>query len=172
MSETESQESTAPKRPEEAAAQAAEFLNVLAGVDLDLGDDHTWRLPNPSMLPTKMKRRYLEYLRFINKDLDRETITSRDPITDKVIQREQTVWPLQYKDNLIDEDELLCIALMADDSDDAGKAAREAYFEDGTLPDTYERFLAADGVPGQLQVQWRVMNLQMEERVKRDPFRR
>lgn len=172
MSESESSENSAPKRPEEAAAQAAEFLNVLAGIDLDLDDEHTWRLPNPSMLPPKMKRRYLEYLRFINKDLDKETITSRDPITDKLIQREQTVWPLQFGGNLIDEDELLCIALMADDSDDAGKDARTAYFKDGTLPATYERFLAAGGVPGQVQVQWRVMNLQMEERVKRDPFRR
>ena len=41
--------------------------------------------------------------------------------------------------------------------------------KDGTLPDTYEQFLAADGVPGQVQVHWRVMNLQLEERIKRDP---
>jgi hypothetical protein len=79
------------------------------------------------------------------------------------------VWPLQFAGELIDEDELLCIALMADDSDERGVAAREAYFEDGALPDTYEQFLAADGVPGQVQVHWRVMNLQMEERIKRDP---
>lgn len=151
----------APKNPEAARDQAAEFLSVFAGVDFDLGDGHTWHLPNPNYLPPKMKKRYLEHLRFINKDLQKEKIT--DPVTGK--QREQTIWPLQYKDELIDEDELLCIALMGDDV----KADREAYFKDGTLPDTYERFLNAGGVPGQVQVHWRVMSLQMEERIKRDP---
>ncbi len=177
MSESEVSDDHTPARPEQAAEQAARFLSVFSGVDFDLSEDgtagglvsHKWRLPNPSYLPRKMKQRYLEHLRFMSKDLDKETITSRDPITDKVIEREQTVWPLQYKGNLIDEDELLCIALMADDSDDAGKEAREAYFKDGTLPDTYERFLNAGGVPGQVQVHWRVMNLQVEERIKRDP---
>lgn len=169
MSETESSENAVPQRPEEAVAQAAEFLGVFAGVDFDLGTDGVWRLPNPNFLPPKMKRRYLEHLRFMAHDLDKETTTSRDPITDKVIERTATVWPLQYKTTLIDEDELLCVALMADDSDDRGVAARAAYFEDGTLPDTYEQFLNAGGVPGQVQVHWRVMSLQMEERVKRDP---
>ena len=87
-----------------------------------------------------------------------------NPITGKK-SAPQTIWPLTYKGELIDEDELLCIALMGDDV----KADREAYFKDGTLPETYERFLAAGGLPGQVQVHWRMMNLQMEERVKRDP---
>lgn len=165
MSESESQESTAPKHPEEAAAQAAEFLGAFSGIDFDLGDDHVWRLPNPTFLPPKMKRRYLEHLRFMSKDLDKETLTSRDPITDKVIERQQTVWPLQFNDTLVDEDELLCIALMGEDA----QADRDAYFKGGSLPDAYERFLAAGGVPGQVQVHWRVMSLQMEERIKRDP---
>lgn len=169
MSESEVPDDHTPACPEKAAEQAARFLSVFSGVDFDLGEGRVWRLPNPSYLPRKMKQRYLEHLRFMSKDLDTEKITSRDAITDKVIERTQTVWPLQYKGNLIDEDELLCIALMADDSDDAGKEAREAYFKDGTLPDTYERFLNAGGVPGQVQVHWRVMNLQMEERIKRDP---
>lgn len=152
---------TKDRSPEAARDQAAEFLGVFAGQDFDLGDGHTWHLPNPNYLPPKMKKRYLEHLRFVNKDLEKETIT--DPITGK--KREQTIWPLQYKGELIDEDELLCIALMGDDV----KADREAYFTDGTVPDTYERFLNAGGVPGQVQVHWRVMSLQMEERVKRDP---
>lgn len=157
MSET----SEGPVSPEAARDQAREFLGVFAGVDFDLGAGQTWHLPNPNYLPPKMNKRYLEHLRFINKDLDKEKVT--DPVTGK--QREQTIWPLQYKDELIDENELLCIALMGEDV----KADRAAYFKDGTLPDTYEQFLNAGGVPGQVQVHWRVMSLQMEERIKRDP---
>lgn len=158
---SEDNEDRGPVSPEKARDQAREFLSVFDGQDFDLGDGHTWHLPNPNYLPPKMKQRYLEYLRFVNKDLDKEKIP--DPVTGK--QREQTVWPLQYKGALIDEDELLCIALMGEDV----KADRAAYFKDGTLPDTYERFLNAGGVPGQVQVHWRVMAMQMEERVKRDP---
>ena len=147
--------------PEKAREQAAEFLGVFAGQDFDL-DGKKWHLPNPNYLPPDMKRRYLEYLRFVNKDLDKEKVA--DPITGK--QREQTVWPLTYNNALIDEDELLCIALMGTGD---GKDDRAAYFKDGTLPETYQQFLKAGGVPGQIQVAWRVMNIQMEERVKRDP---
>jgi len=147
--------------PAAAADQAAEFLGVFNGQDFDLGSGQTWRLPNPHLIPPAMKKRWLEHLRFINKELDKEKVA--DPITGK--QRLQTVWPLTYKGDLIDEDELLCIALMGEDA----VKDREAYFKDGTLPATYERFLEADGVPGQVQIHWRVMNLQMEERLKRDP---
>ena len=156
-----------PAKPDEARAQAAEFLSVFAGQDFVLDNDETWHLPNPNYLPPKMKRRYLEHLRFVNKELDKETIEDTDPITNKKRSRTQTVWPLSYNGELIDEDELLCIALMGDDV----KADREAYFASGgeKLPETYERFLNAGGVPGQVQVHWRVMNIQMEERLKRDP---
>ncbi len=150
-----------PIRPEEAQAQAAEFLSVFAGIDFDLGAGEVWHLPNPNYLPPAMKKRYLNHLRFITKDLDKET--EKHPVTGK--SQTRTVWPLSYKGELIDEDELLCIALMGADV----VKDRDAYFADGTLPDTYERFLAAGGVPGQVQVHWRVMNLQMEERLKRDP---
>lgn len=146
--------------PESAREQAREFAGVFAGADFDLGAGRIWHLPNPNYLPPKMKKRYLEYLRFVNKDLDKEKIP--DPVTGK--SREQTIWPLQYNGELIDEDELLCIALMGEDV----KADREAYFKDGTVPADYEQFLAAGFVPGQLQVQWRVMSAQMEERIKRD----
>ncbi len=162
-------ETYAPTSPSQAAEQAAKFLGVFPGVGFELADGKVWRLPMPSYLPPKMKRRYLEHLRFMAHDLDTEKVASRDPITDRLIEREQTVWPLQFGGKLVDEDELLCVALMADDSDDEGQAARDAYLKDGTLPDTYEQFLAADGVPGQVQVHWRVMNLQLEERIKRDP---
>ncbi len=150
-----------PARPDEAAAQAAEFLGVFAGVDFDLGNGKSWRLPNPNYLPPKMKLRYLDHLRFMSKELDTEKV--KDAITGR--QREQNVWPLTFKGELVNEDELLCIALMGDDV----KADRAAYFADGTVPEIYQQFLDADGVPGQVQVHWRVMNLQMEERIKRDP---
>lgn len=146
---------------EVAREQASEFLGVFDGQDFDIGGGQTWHLPNPNYLPRDMKQRHLEYLRWANKDLDKETIT--DPITGK--RRAQTVWPLQFNKKLIDEDELLCIALMGTDA----VADREAYFKDGTLPKTYQRFIDAGFVAGQVQVHWRMMSLQMEERVKRDP---
>lgn len=156
-----------PTRPEEAAAQAAEFLGFTAGVDFDLGGEKSWRLPNPAYMPPKMKRRYLEHLRFMSKDLDKEEVKSTDPITGRETSRSQTVWPLTYKKQVFDEDELLCIALMGEDA----AADRKAYFDSkgDKLPEVYDQFLEAGGVPGQVQVHWRVMNLQMEERIKRDP---
>ncbi|MGQ9348950.1 hypothetical protein [Mycolicibacterium gilvum] len=150
-----------PTRPDEALAEASEFLSVFAGLDLDLGGGKTWRLPNPNLMAPAIKKRYLEHLRFINKELDKEKV--KHPVTGKLT--EQTIWPLQYKGELIDQDELLCIALMGEDV----KADYEAYFKDGTVPETYEKFLNAGGIPGQVQVHWRVMALQMEERVQRDP---
>lgn len=165
---SEDNEDRGPVSPEAARDQAREFLGVFAGLDFDLGGGHTWHLPNPNYLPPKMKKRHLEYLRFVNNDLDTKKVTGVDPVTDKKFERTIGVWPLAYKGELIDEDELLCIALMGEDGKDAGVADREAYFKDGTVPDTYERFLNAGGVPGQVQVHWRVMSLQMEERVKRD----
>jgi len=155
-------EDRAPISPEKARDQAAEFLSVFDGQDFDLGGE-SWHLPNPNYMPRDMKKRHLEHLRFINKDLDTRSVP--DPVTGKEVKR--TEWPLQYKGQVIDEDELLCIALMGTDA----VKDREAYFKDGTLPDVYARFLEAGGIAGQVQVQWSVMNLQMQERVKRDPFR-
>lgn len=159
------EDKSAPVKPEAARAAAAEFLSVFDGQDFDLGGGQTWHLPNPNYLPPDMKKRYLEHLRFMNKDLDKEAVVNTDPITGKVTSRQQTVWPLTFADELVDEDELLCIALMGDDV----KKDRAAYFEDGTLPEVYARFLASGGVPGQVQLHWRVMSLQMEERIQRDP---
>ena len=151
-----------PIKPEEARAQAAEFMGVFAGQDFDLGGE-SWHLPNPNYLPPAMKRRYLEHLQFMSTELDKEPAEVH-PVTGKK-QKPVAKWPLAYKGSLIDEDELLCVALMGTD----GSADRDAYFKDGTLPETYNRFLEAGGVPGQVQLHWRVMNLQMEERLKRDP---
>lgn len=151
-----------PIKPEEARAQAAEFLGVFAGQDFDLGGE-AWHLPNPNYLPPGMKRRYLEHLQFMSTGLDKD-VAEEHPVTGKKM-KPATKWPLCYKGTLIDEDELLCVALMGTD----GAKDRDAYFEDGTLPETYARFLEAGGVPGQVQLHWRVMNLQMEERLKRDP---
>ena len=134
-----------PMQPEAARDQAAEFLGVSSGVTFDLGKGQTWTLPNQAFMPPDMKRRYLEHLRFMNEDLDTETIA--DPITGK--RRKQSKWPLRLNGTLIDEDELLCRALMGDE--------------------VYEQFLAAGGVSGQVRVHWNVMNLQMQDRVKRDP---
>lgn len=134
-----------PIKPELAREQEAEFFGVAAGFDYDLGGGEKWTLPNPSYLPPDMKKRYLEHLRFMNEDLDTEE--KPHPTTGKATKT--TKWPLRVKDELIDEDELLCRALMGDE--------------------TYEKFLAAGGVTGQVQARWQMMNRQMQERLRRDP---
>lgn len=151
-----------PIKPEEARRQEAEFFGVAAGFDYDLGGQ-TWTLPNPSYMPRDMKKRYNEHLRFMTEDLDTEN--KPHPVTGK--STKTTKWPLAYKGALIDEDELLCIALMGSDA----VADRELYFKDGALPPLYEKFLNAGGVAGQLQAHWQMMNRQMQERLKQDPFR-
>jgi hypothetical protein len=137
-------EPTGPMRPQEAAAQAAEFLGFTPCVDFDLGDE-IWTLPAQSYMPPDMKMCYLEHLRFMNEDLDTEDVY--DAAQKKKVPR--TVWPLRQNGVLIDEDELLCRALMGDD--------------------VYEKFLKAGGVPGQVQIHWTMMNRQIQERMKSDP---
>lgn len=142
-----------PMKPEEARRQEAEFFGVATGYDYDIGDGQTWTLPFPRYLPPDMRMRYLEHLRVLNEDLDKETV--EHPVTGK--REKRTIIPLRMKkaitdDNprgLIDDDVLLCIALMGQE--------------------TYERFLAAGGVPGQVQARWQMMNRKMEERLYRDP---
>jgi hypothetical protein len=133
-------------KPDVARAQEAEFFGVQAGFDYDLGDD-TWTLPNPSYMPPEMKKRYLEHLRFLAEDLDSEPIV--DPATGKNVRgRTRNKWPLRKDNVLIDEDELLCRALMEDA--------------------VYEKFIKAGGVPGQVQARWQMMNRQMQERLQQD----
>jgi hypothetical protein len=152
-----------PASPEEAIEQAAEFLGVFAYKEFVLSDGFSWKLPNPGVMPRDMKRRHKEFQRFLSNDLDKEKI--KDPITGR--QREQNKWPLSYKGAEIDEEELLCIALMSES--DKGIEERDAYLREDTLPELYKRFLNAGGVAGLVQWWWNVMHLQLEERVKRDP---
>lgn len=153
----------APIKPEQARQQEAEFFGVVAGFDYDLGGGEKWTLPNPSYMPRDMKKRYSEHLRFMSEDVDSES--KPHAVTGKPTKSAK--WPLRFKDVLIDEDELLCIALMGSDA----KADRAAYFKDETLPPVYEKFLAAGGIAGQLQANWQMMNRRMQERLMRDPFR-
>jgi hypothetical protein len=152
-----------PIKPEEARRQEADFFGVAAGFDYDLGGGQKWTLPNPSYMPRDMKKRYTEHLRFMNEDLDTEN--KPHAVTGKPTKVAK--WPLRFKGELIDEDELLCIALMGND----GKADRDKYFADGTLPEVYQKFIDSGGVAGQLQAHWQMMNRQMQERLKQDPFR-
>lgn len=133
-----------PLKPEEARAQEAEFFGVTAGFDYDL-DGEKWTLPNPSYMDPEMKKRYREHLRAMSEDLDTEK--KPHPVTGKPTESQK--WPPRIKGELIDEDELLCRALMGDD--------------------TYERFLKAGGVPGQVQSRWQYMNRKMQERLMQDP---
>ena len=153
-----------PLKPEAARAQAAEYLNVLVGVDFDLGGGEVWHLPNLSFLPPAMKKRHSEHQRFMNEDVDKHRDETVNPVTKKKQVVEKIKWPVRFNDVLIDEDELLCVALMGEDA----VADREKYFADGTLPDKYARFLEAGGVPGQVQVHWQVMITQLAERMRRD----
>lgn len=152
MSDEQPDQPERAMKPEEARRQEAAFFGVATGYDYDIGDDQTWTLPNPRYLPTKMRLRYMEHLRVLNEELDTQPVPH--PVTGK--SEKKTIFPFRMKsavtkDNpkgLIDEDELLCIALMGQE--------------------TYERFTAAGGVPGQVQERWRMMNKQMEERLHRD----
>jgi len=150
-----------PVKPDVARAQATEYLGFLGSVIYDLGDGETWELPNPALMPPDMKARYNEHLRFLAEDLD--TIERTDPITKET--RQVQKYPLRYRDKLINDEELLCIALMGTDA----VKDRESYFENGALPAIYRKFLAAGGVPGQIGAAWQMMARQIERRRESDP---
>lgn len=158
MSDTD--ESSHPIRPKDAREQATEYLGFMGSVTYDLGDDETFELPNPQLMDPDMEARYSEYLRFVSDDLD--TVEQKNPITGET--KNVPKYPLRYEGKLINDKELLCIALMGTDAE----ADREAYFKDGTKPKNYARFLAAGGVPGQIQTAWQMMERQLRERVKQD----
>lgn len=134
-----------PIKPREAREQASDYLGFMAGVTYDLGDGETWELPNPAFMDPDMKNRYLEHLRFMTEDLD--TVNRKDPITGEM--RPVQKYPLRKDNKLINDDELLCIALMG------SKAL-------------YQKFLKAGGVPGQLNTAWQVMQRQLQERTQQD----
>jgi hypothetical protein len=147
-----------PIRPDKAREQATEYLGVMADIAFDLGDGATWVLPNPALMPPPMKRRYMEHLRFMSEDLD--TVERTDPITKET--RQVQKYPLRRKGKLINDEELLAVALMGEDGD------YEKYVKDGTLPETYQRFLNAGGVPGQIGTAWQMMERQLRERARQD----
>lgn len=145
MSDNEPQH---PIRPELARAQASEYLGFMGSVIFDLGDGNTWELPNPSFMDPDMKMRWLEHLKFMSEDLDTETTRRKNPITGETETTKRQLYPLRHKRVLINEEELLCKALMGDD--------------------VYAQFLAAGGRPGQVQVHWQVMQRQLQERLQID----
>lgn len=147
-----------PIKPRESREQATEYLGFMASVIYDLGGGETWELPNPSFMPPDMKDRYLEHLRFISEDLD--TKPRKNPVTGEEDQIQQ--YPLRYKRKLINDEELLCVALMGSDGD------YQQYLKDRTLPDMYRKFLIAGGVPGQVNTAWQMMQRQLQERLARD----
>lgn len=149
-----------PIKPEAAAAQATDYLGFMGSAVYDLGEGDTWALPNPNMMPPAMKNRYLEHLRFMSEDLD--TDERKDPITGEL--RKVQKFPIRHDGKLINDEELLAIALMGTDAE----KDREAYLKDGTLPDVYAKFLKAGGVPGQLNTAWQMMERQLRERMKQD----
>lgn len=145
MSDTDEQvQARNPIKPAEASAQASEYLGFMGSVIYDLGDSETFELPNPSLMPPDMKARYTEHQRFMAEDLDTKDQTN--PITKEVSQVQ--VWPLRKDGKLINDEELLCIALMGEK--------------------TYRKFLKAGGVPGQINTAWQMMRRQFEERLKQD----
>lgn len=133
-----------PVKPREARDQATEYLGFMGSVVYDLGNDETWELPNPQLMPPDMKERYLEHLRFMSEDLDTED--RKDPITGEM--RPVQLYPLRHEGKLINDEALLCIALMGEE--------------------TYQKFLKAGGVPGQIGTQWQMMQRQLQERLKQD----
>lgn len=157
-----------PIRPRESREQATDYLGFMASVVYDLGESRTWELPNPSFMDPEMKARYLEHLRFMAEDLD--TVERTDPVTKDTTHVQR--YPLRYNGKLINDEELLCVALMGGDDDyekyiETGSQSKGKWLR-GALPDTYERFLAAGGVPGQVNTAWQVMQRQLQERLQRD----
>lgn len=137
------QEAKHPIKPRESSDQANDYLGFMGGVIYDLDGD-TWELPNPQLMPPDMEERYNEHLRFMAEELDTED--RKDPITGEM--RPVQKYPLRKDGKLINDKELLCIALM-------GKS-------------TYDKFLKAGGVPGQISTAWQMMNRQFQERLKQD----
>lgn len=137
-------ESKHPIKPQAAREQATEYLGFMSSVIYDLGDDETWELPNPQLMPPDMKDRYLEHLRFMSEDLD--TVEQTDPITKQV--RQVQKYPLRKDGKLVNDEVLLCIALMGEK--------------------TYQKFLKAGGVPGQINTAWQMMQRQLQERMRQD----
>lgn len=132
-----------PMKPEEAAAHAAEALGSMRGVPFDL-DGETWELPNPAFLKPEQRARYKKHQQFM-KTMDKEEVPH--PVIDgKMV--EQFVYPYEKNGEIVDEDELLCKALMGDD--------------------IYKKFIDAGGAPGQIQVHWNVMNRQLAKRMASD----
>lgn len=155
-----SEDLTAPVDPRKAREQAAEYLGFLSGWNFDLGDGQTWHLPNQTFFTPAMSKRHRSHQKFMKQGLDLEDITN--PITGTVTKRPKV--PHEYQGHDVDEHELLCIALMGEDAD----ADREAYFADGTVPETYARFLAAGGVPGQIQFALNAMSQKLVDRARAD----
>ena len=142
MSDTD--ESNHPIKPKDAREQATEYLGFMGSVTYDLGDDETFELPNPQLMDPDMETRYNEYLRFVSEDLD--TVEQKNPITGET--KNVPKYPLRYEGKLINDKELLCIALMGEP--------------------TYKKFLKAGGVPGQISTSWQMMNRQFQERLRQD----
>lgn len=134
-----------PVDPKKARGQAADLLGFMAGVTFDLGGGEVWELPNPAFLDTEQRKRYRDYLREMNA-LDTELI-DHPLIAGKKVER--TIYPYLKDGQDYDPDEQLCIALM-------GSRA------------IYDKFLAAGGVPGQIDTHWKLMQRQLEERTKID----
>lgn len=133
-----------PIDPKKAREQAADYLGFMSGIPFNIGDGEVWELPNPAFLDTGQRKRYRDYQRFIQ-TVDTEEVPH--PIIDgKMIKQPKYPYLKDGKD--IDDAELLCKALMGDE--------------------VYEKFLAAGGVPGQINVHWDVMRRQLEERIKID----
>lgn len=158
-----------PVKPQEAREQASEYMGFMASKSYDIGNGEKWELPNPAFMDPDMKGRYLEHLRFMSEDLD--TYNRTDPVTKETAKVQH--YPLRYRKKLVVEEELLCVALMGEDGDyekylktavsAPGKVLK------GDVPDIYAKFIAADGRPGQLNMEWQVMQRQLQERLQRDP---
>lgn len=144
MTDNQTADPTLPKDPKAAREQAADYLGFLAGVPFNLGDGETWELPNPAFMDPEQSKRYRDYQREI-KTLDTETV-DHPLIEGKTVER--TIYPYLKGGEDYDADEHLCIALMGED--------------------IYAKFLKAGGVPGQIDTHWKVMQRQLEERIKND----
>lgn len=135
-----------PLKPKEAREQAAEYIGFMTGISIDIGNDETWELPNPSLLDDDQLERY-DQLQLSLDDLQHHPDTTDgngNPVKGAIMD------PHRDKDGKLVENYnvRLAKALMG--------------------PVVYKKFKAAGGRSTQITTHWQQMNKKMADRQASD----
>ena len=129
--------------------QAAEYLGFKPYVDLDIGDGEVFTLYYRDLLPPDQYLAMQEHERFMREDLDTETVPD-DIVDGRTLTRPKS--PPRVNGELIYPEAHQAKLIMSCDP----------------RPNVYERFIAAGGVPGQIQMFWTECVLRMKDRAVKD----